>query len=128
MIGCAGATIVEGRRFSDLLDEAIRRHKDRRLSAAEIIAELPRHRRDAQGRGVALCLRDYALACNEAVRESATIDLEETVRVAMRAHIRRRLNRSGDPRDRRERAGQLVIERAELPLTLPAGATAGGVD
>ena len=104
--------------------------------------ELARHLRGAQGRGVALALCDDELAfydaiCeNEAavlelgddilktiarelvtaVRESATIgwNLKETVRAAMRARIRRLLNRYGYPPDRQERAVQLVIEHAEL--------------
>jgi type I restriction enzyme, R subunit len=51
-----------------------------------------------------------------AVRESATIDwnLKETVRAAMRAKVRRLLNRYGYPPDGQDRAIQLVIEQAEL--------------
>lgn len=51
-----------------------------------------------------------------AVRVSATIDwnLKETMRAAMRARIRRLLNRYGYPPDRQEHAVQLAIEQAEL--------------
>ncbi len=51
-----------------------------------------------------------------AVQESATIDwnLKETVRAAIRAKIRRLLNKYGYPPDAQERAVQLVIEQAEL--------------
>lgn len=51
-----------------------------------------------------------------AVRESATIDwdVEETVRAAMRAKVRRLLTQYGFPPDGQERAVQLVIEQAEL--------------
>ena len=49
-------------------------------------------------------------------RESATIDwdVKETVRAAMRAKVRRLLNRYGYPPDGQERAVRLVIEQAEL--------------
>ncbi len=51
-----------------------------------------------------------------AVRESATIDwdVKETVRAAMRAKVRRLLNRYGYPPDGQEQAVALVIEQAEL--------------
>ena len=51
-----------------------------------------------------------------AARESATIDwdVKETVRAAMRAKVRRLLNRCGYPPDGQERAVRLVIEQAEL--------------
>jgi len=139
------SNIVEARRFSDMLDEAIRRYQNRTLSTAEIIAELvalAKTMRDAADRGEALGLRDDELAFYDAihenesavlelgdntlkaiarelvvaVRESATIDwsLKETVRAAIRAKIRRLLNKYGYPPDGQERAVQLVIEQAEL--------------
>jgi type I restriction enzyme R subunit len=51
-----------------------------------------------------------------AVRESASIDwnLKETVRAAMRAKVRRLLNKYGYPPDGQDRAVQLVIAQAEL--------------
>jgi type I restriction enzyme R subunit len=139
------SNIVEARRFSDMLDEAIRRYQNRTLSTAEIIAELvtlAKAMRDAADRGESLGLRDDELAFYDAihenesavlelgddtlkaiarelvvaVRESATIDwnLKETVRAAIRAKIRRLLNRYGYPPDGQERAVKLVIEQAEL--------------
>jgi type I restriction enzyme R subunit len=139
------SNVVEARRFSDLLDEAIRRYQNRTLSTAEIIAELvtlAKTMRDAADRGESLGLRDDELAFYDAihenesavlelgdetlkaiarelvvaVRESAAIDwnLKETVRAAMRAKVRRLLNRYGYPPDGQERAIQLVIEQAEL--------------
>jgi type I restriction enzyme R subunit len=137
--------IVEARRFSELLDEAIHRYQNRTLSSAEIIAELvelAKAVRDSEGRGETLGLREDELAFYDAVcqnesavlelgddtlkriardlvaavRESATIDwnLKETVRAAMRAKVRRLLNRYGYPPDAQEEAVRLVIEQAEL--------------
>lgn len=50
------------------------------------------------------------------VRESATIDwdLKETVRAAIRARIRRILNKCGYPPDGQDREVQRVSEQAEL--------------
>ncbi len=61
-------------------------------------------------------LKTIARQLVTAVRESATIDwdVKETVRAAMRAKVRRLLNRYGYPPDRQERAVKLVIEQAEL--------------
>jgi len=53
--------VVQARAFSELLDDAIRRHTNRALSTAEIIAELvklAREMRDAESRGAELGLRD----------------------------------------------------------------------
>jgi len=139
------SNVVEARRFSDMLDEAIRRYQNRTLSTAEIIAELvelAKAMRDAADRGESLGLRDDELAFYDAihenesavlelgdetlkaiarelvvaVRESAAIDwnLKETVRAAMRAKVRRLLNKYGYPPDGQDRAVQLVIEQAEL--------------
>jgi type I restriction enzyme R subunit len=137
--------VVASRRFSELLEEAIRRYQNRALTTAEIIAELVRLARDlreSEDRGVSLGLRPDEVAFydairqNEAailelgdetlraiaqelvvaVRESATIDwdVKETVRAAMRAKVRRLLNRYGYPPDGQEQAVRLVIEQAEL--------------
>ncbi len=137
--------VVESRRFSELLEQAIRRYQNRALTTAEIIAELvalARSLRQSEQRGVALGLRRDEVAFydairqNEAavlelgdetlkaiaqqlvtaVRESATIDwdVKETVRAAMRAKVRRLLNRYGYPPDGQEQAVALVIEQAEL--------------
>ncbi len=138
----------ETTRPSGLLDEAIRRYQNRTLSTAETIAELVelgRNHRGAQGRGVALGLRDDELAFHDAiceneaavlelgddvlntiarelviaVRESATIDwnVKETVRAAMRARIRRLLNRYGYPPDRQERQAELLAGGVSPPST-----------
>jgi type I restriction enzyme R subunit len=139
------SNVVEARRFSEMLDEAIRRYQNRTLSTAEIIAELvelAKTMRDAANRGESLGLREDELAFYDAihenesavlelgdevlktiarelvvaVRESATIDwnLKETVRAAIRAKIRRLLNKYGYPPDGQEHAVQLVVEQAEL--------------
>lgn len=61
-------------------------------------------------------LKTIAQQLAVAVRESATIDwdVKETVRAAMRAKVRRLLNRYGYPPDSQEQAVKLVIEQAEL--------------
>lgn len=137
--------VVESRRFSEMLEEAIRRYQNRALTTAEIIAELvalAKQLRESGHRGVALGLEPDEVAFYDAirqndtavlelgdetlktiaqqlvtaVRESATIDwdVKETVRAAMRAKVRRLLNRYGYPPDGQERAVALVIEQAEL--------------
>lgn len=137
--------VVESRRLSEMLEEAIRRYQNRALTTAEIIAELvalAKELRESEHRGEALGLRQDEVAFYDAirqndsavlqlgdetlktiaqqlvvaVRESATIDwdVKETVRAAMRAKVRRLLNRYGYPPDSQEQAVKLVIEQAEL--------------
>ena len=61
-------------------------------------------------------LKTIAQELVKAVRESTSIDwnLKESVRAALRAKVRRLLNRYDYPPDKEERAIQLVLEQAEL--------------
>ena len=61
-------------------------------------------------------LKTIAQGLVKAVRDSTSIDwnLKESVRAALRAKIRRLLNRYDYPPDKEERAIQLVLEQAEL--------------
>jgi type I restriction enzyme R subunit len=73
------SNIVEARRFSEMLDEAIRRYQNRTLSTAEIIAELvelAKVMRDAAARGESLGLRDDELAFYDAIHENEAAVLE----------------------------------------------------
>ena len=73
------SNIVEARRFSDMLDEAIRRYQNRTLSTAEIIAELvtlAKAMRDASDRGESLGLRHDELAFYDAIHENQSAVLE----------------------------------------------------
>lgn len=106
------------------------------------LVKLAKEMRDAEQRGAELGLRDDELAfydavCQnepavlelgddvlkliarelvKAVRESTSIDwnLKDSVRAALRAKVRRLLNRYDYPPDNEERAIQLVLEQAEL--------------
>src|SRR4029079_1670303 len=73
------SSVVEARRFSDLLDEAIRRYQNRTLSTAEIIAELvelAKAMRAAADRGETPGLRHDALAFYDAIHENESAVLE----------------------------------------------------
>lgn len=73
------SNVVEARRFSEMLDEAIRRYQNRTLSTAEIIAELvdlAKAMRDAADRGESLGLRDDELAFYDAIHENESAVLE----------------------------------------------------
>jgi type I restriction enzyme R subunit len=112
--------VVQGRLFSDLLDEAINRYTNRALSTAEIIAELvdlAKRMNEAVARGEELGLNEAELAfydavCQndaaieemgddvltaiardlvKAVRESATIDWN--LRESVRAQMRSKVRR-----------------------------------
>jgi type I restriction enzyme R subunit len=65
--------LVQSRKFSELLDEAINRYTNRSLTTAEIIAELvklAKQMRDEQARGASLGLRDDEVAFYDAVAQS----------------------------------------------------------
>lgn len=71
--------IVQGRRFSEMLDEAVNRYTNRSLSTAEIIAELvklAKEMRDAQKRHEELGLREDEVAFYDAVVQSDAAVLE----------------------------------------------------
>jgi len=65
--------LVQSRKFSELLDEAINRYTNRSLTTAEIIAELvklAKQMRDEQARGASLGLSDDEVAFYDAVAQS----------------------------------------------------------
>jgi type I restriction enzyme R subunit len=80
--GYARRNLVTSRRFSEMLEEAIRRYQNRSLEAAEVIAELiklAKELREAHGRGEELGLSDDELAFYDAleVNDSAVKVLGE---------------------------------------------------
>lgn len=82
--------IVQGRKFSEMLDEAVNRYTNRSLTTAEIIAELvklAKEMRDAQQRHKELGLREDEVAFYDAVaqNDSAVLELgDETLKAITR--------------------------------------------
>lgn len=82
--------IVQSRKFSELLDEAINRYTNRALTTAEIISELvklAKQMRDEQARGTNLGLKDDEVAFYDAVaqNESAVLELgDDTLKAIAR--------------------------------------------
>ncbi|MEW1988178.1 type I restriction endonuclease subunit R [Brevibacterium casei] len=78
--------IVQGRKFSEMLDEAVNRYTNRSLTTAEIIAELvklAKEMRDAQKRHDELGLREDEIAFYDAVvqNDAAVLELgDETLK------------------------------------------------
>lgn len=78
--------IVQGRKFSEMLDEAVNRYTNRSLTTAEIIAELvklAKEMRDAQKRHDELGLREDEVAFYDAVvqNDAAVLELgDETLK------------------------------------------------
>lgn len=78
--------LVQGRKFSEMLDEAVNRYTNRSLTTAEIIAELvklAKQMRDAQKRHEELGLREDEIAFYDAVvqNDSAVMELgDETLK------------------------------------------------
>lgn len=78
--------LVQGRKFSEMLDEAVKRYTNRSLTTAEIIAELvklAKQMRDAQKRHEELGLREDEIAFYDAVvqNDSAVMELgDETLK------------------------------------------------
>jgi len=78
--------IVQGRKFSEMLDEAVNRYTNRSLTTAEIIAELvklAKEMRDAQRRHEELGLREDEVAFYDAVvqNDAAVLELgDETLK------------------------------------------------
>src|SRR5690625_1565522 len=74
--------IVQGRKFSEMLDEAVNRYTNRSLTTAEIIAELvtlAKQIRDSQTRHEELGLREDEVAFYDAVvqNDSAVLELDD---------------------------------------------------
>ncbi|TGD12082.1 type I restriction endonuclease subunit R [Brevibacterium sp. S111] len=86
--------IVQGRKFSEMLDEAVNRYTNRSLSTAEIIAELvklAKQMRDAQQRHEELGLREDEVAFYDAVaqNDSAVMELgDETLKAIAQDLVR----------------------------------------
>jgi type I restriction enzyme R subunit len=82
--------VVESRRFSEMLDQAIRRYQNRAIESAQVIEELialAREMREAQSRGAALGLNDDEIAFYDALgtNDSAVAVLgDETLRAIAR--------------------------------------------
>lgn len=88
------SNVVQNRKFSEMLDEAINRYNNRSLSSAEIIAELvqlAKQIRDDLRRHASLGLREDEIAFYDAVaqNESAVIELgDETLKAIARDLVR----------------------------------------
>lgn len=86
--------LVQGRKFSEMLDEAVNRYTNRSLSTAEIIAELvklAKQMRDAQQRHEELGLREDEVAFYDAVaqNDSAVMELgDETLKAIAQDLVR----------------------------------------
>ena len=86
--------IVQGRKYSELLDEAINRYTNRSLTTAEIIAELvkiAKQMRDEQCRHEELGLREDEVAFYDAVAQNDTAVLElgdETLKTIARKLVK----------------------------------------
>lgn len=84
------ANVVQGRKFSEMLDEAVNRYTNRSLTTAEIIAELvklAKQMRDAQQRHEELGLREDEVAFYDAVvqNDAAVLELgDETLKAISR--------------------------------------------
>lgn len=71
--------VVQGRKFSEMLDEAVNRYTNRSLATAEVIAELvklAKQMRDAQQRHEELGLREDEVAFYDAVVQNDAAGLE----------------------------------------------------
>ena len=136
--------IVTGRRFSEMLQQAINAYQNRSLDSAQVMAELvelARHLQEEHHRGADLGLNDDQLAFYDAiannpsalelgdetlkkiaaelliiVRRDATTDwnVKEQVRAKLRLAIKTLLRRYKYPPDRQEEAVKLVIQQAEV--------------
>ncbi len=141
--GRGKANVAQSRLFSERLQEALGRYRNRSVGTAQVIEELlalARDMRDAQGRGEKLGLSDDEVAFYDAlggadmasvmgdealrtiarevaktVRANTKIDwsVRESVRADMRRSVRRVLRRVGYPPERTEDATELVVKQAE---------------
>lgn len=86
--------VVQGRKYSEMLDEAVNRYTNRSLTTAEIIAELvklAKQMRDAQKRYEELGLREDEVAFYDAVvqNDSAVMELgDETLKAIARELVK----------------------------------------
>lgn len=136
--------IVQARKLSELLDEAVNRYVNRSLTTAEVIAELmkpAKHLSEEKQRHEQLGLREDEIALYgaigrshsavlefgddvltetkllvKAVRESATIDwnLKGSVRAKIPSKLRRLLACYDHPPDVEEKTIDLMLQQAEL--------------
>ena len=144
-IGGRGKTnVVESRRFSERLKEALGRYRNRSIETAQVIEELIALAKDmnaAKDRGTQLGLNDDELAFYDAlggadmaavmgdaalltiarevartVRDNTKIDWDkrESIRAQMRVAVRRVLRRHKYPPDRTDDATETVVRQAEL--------------
>jgi type I restriction enzyme R subunit len=87
------SNLVQARRFSEMLDEAIHRYTNRALTTAEIIAalvELAKEMRESKSRAAELGLTDGELAFYDAVyqNDSAVLELgDETLKAIAKALV-----------------------------------------
>lgn len=109
--------LVQSRKFSEMLEAAVAKYKNRAVETAQVIEEmiaLAREMREANRRGEELGLIARELV--QAVRKSATIDwtMKESVRAKIRVMVKRILRKYGSPPDKQEEATQTVLEQAEV--------------
>ncbi|MHB1526639.1 MAG: type I restriction endonuclease subunit R [Candidatus Dormibacteria bacterium] len=115
--------VVSERRFSEMLERAMRAYNNRSLTAAEVIVELvdlAKQLREEQGRGAALGLRDDELAFYDAVcqNDAAVLQLGDQVlkQIAQDLVAVVRANTSVDW-DRKEQVRALLRSKIRRLLT-----------
>lgn len=133
--------IVQGKRFSEMLQEAIRRYQNNAIEAATIIEELIRLAKDIRGadkrgeelnldfrelafydalsNGVSMddnILKTIARELVESVRKSVTIDwtVKESVQAKMRVIVKRILKKYGYPPEKQDQAVKTILDQAKL--------------
>ena len=135
--------VVQARSFAGMLEDALRRYRNRSVEAAQVIEELIRIARDlraAQARGEELGLSEEELAFYDALETNdsavkvlgdaalgtiarelvetvrgVAIDwtLRENVRARLRVLVKRVLRKHDYPPDKQEKATRTVLEQAE---------------
>lgn len=135
--------VVQGRKFSEMLEQTLKSYQNRTLDAADVILQLIEHGREMQklpNKGAELGLTEDEMAYDAlvdhggvkevmkdnvlgdiakdlvaAIRRSVTIDWtqKEAVRADMRRKVKKLLRRHGYPPDKAEAALKTVIEQAE---------------
>ncbi|MCC6313732.1 MAG: type I restriction endonuclease subunit R, partial [Thermomicrobiales bacterium] len=138
------ANVVQSRLFSERLQEALARYRNRSVETAQVIEELialANELQAAQGRGEKLGLSEAEVAFYDAlggadmaavmgdaalltiarevaatVRDNATIDwtVRDNVRARMRVAVKRVLRKHGYPPEKTEGATETVVRQAEL--------------
>jgi len=136
----ATRNLIQSRKFSEMLQAAIRKYQNNAIEAAAIIEELiqlAKHIKEADKRGEDLNLDFRELAFYDAlsngvamsdeilktiardlvdsVRKSVTIDwtVKESVQAKMRVMVKRILRKYNYPPDKQERAVKAVIDQAK---------------